>query len=117
MLIGVLCEVISAVASVEHESLAVMHVMDQIQTILSVGGLDKDGDGLISKKEFGQMMENVDAARILSGVGVDVFALVELVDYIFEAQEQLTFGDFMEVVLSLRGSNSATVKDIVDIRR
>eukprot|EP00929_Paragymnodinium_shiwhaense_P086009 TRINITY_DN4648_c0_g2_i1.p1 TRINITY_DN4648_c0_g2~~TRINITY_DN4648_c0_g2_i1.p1 ORF type:complete len:501 (-),score=81.99 TRINITY_DN4648_c0_g2_i1:69-1571(-) len=101
MLIGVLCEVISAVASVEHEALAVTYVKGQLQDIMHQGGLDKDGDGEISKKEFGQMMENADAARILSGVGVDVFALVELADYVFEAEEQLTFGDFMEVVLSL----------------
>eukprot|EP00929_Paragymnodinium_shiwhaense_P086011 TRINITY_DN4648_c0_g3_i1.p1 TRINITY_DN4648_c0_g3~~TRINITY_DN4648_c0_g3_i1.p1 ORF type:complete len:748 (-),score=161.29 TRINITY_DN4648_c0_g3_i1:184-2427(-) len=117
MLIGVLCEVISAVASVEHEALTVMYVVTQLQEIMQQGGLDKDGDGEISKKEFGQMMENAEAAHILSGVGVDVFALVELADYVFEAQEQLTFGDFMEVVLSLRGSNSATVKDVVDLRK
>eukprot|EP00929_Paragymnodinium_shiwhaense_P033304 TRINITY_DN18312_c0_g2_i1.p1 TRINITY_DN18312_c0_g2~~TRINITY_DN18312_c0_g2_i1.p1 ORF type:complete len:785 (-),score=129.14 TRINITY_DN18312_c0_g2_i1:190-2544(-) len=117
MLIGVLCDVISAVASVEHEALTCMYVVDQLQEIMHQGGLDTDGDGEISKQEFGQMMENPMAARILSGVGVDVFALVELADYVFEAQEQLTFGDFMEVVLSLRGSNSASVKDIVDLRR
>jgi hypothetical protein len=48
-----------------------------------------------------------------------------LQDFIFEREDehgeksdkQLTFGEFMEVVLQLRGTNQATVKDVVDLRK
>eukprot|EP00929_Paragymnodinium_shiwhaense_P047573 TRINITY_DN24122_c0_g1_i1.p1 TRINITY_DN24122_c0_g1~~TRINITY_DN24122_c0_g1_i1.p1 ORF type:complete len:695 (+),score=155.49 TRINITY_DN24122_c0_g1_i1:93-2087(+) len=122
MLIGVLCEVVSAVAAIEKEQLTVIYVKGQVQELLRQGGVDQDGDGMISKVEFAQILENPAAARLLAEVGVDVFGLVELADFIFEADEQgceaqLTFGDFMDVVLSLRGSNVASVKDIVDLRK
>ena len=45
-------------------------------------------------------------------MGVDVFALIDLADYIFEDDDkenndeiELDFGRFMEVVLQLRGLN------------
>ena len=49
-------------------------------------------------------------------------ALVDLADAIFtdengQEEEELSFPKFMEVVLNLRGSNHATVKDIVDLRK
>merc|ERR1719183_2974034 len=86
--------------------------------------LDSDGGGTISKKEFIEIIDNVDAVRCLDDVGVDVFALVDLADYIFEDDDaenqdeiELDFTKFMEVVLQLRGTNHATVKDIVDLRK
>ena len=32
-------------------------------------------------------------------------------------QEFLTFGDFIDIILQFRGSNSCTVKDMVEVRR
>mmetsp|Transcript_120685 Transcript_120685/g.269745 ORF Transcript_120685/g.269745 Transcript_120685/m.269745 type:complete len:95 (+) Transcript_120685:1-285(+) len=40
-----------------------------------------------------------------------------MADYIFEEKDELTFSEFMEVVYELRGSNQATVKDVVDLRK
>jgi len=125
MLIGVLCEVVNAVAAAEREELTVTYVRSKLQETLRQGGLDTDGDGMISKEEFAQILDNAHAARTLADVGVDVFNLVDLQDFIFEdddehgekCEKQLTFGEFMEVVLQLRGSNQATVKDIVDLRK
>eukprot|EP00427_Karlodinium_veneficum_P004033 CAMPEP_0169154616 /NCGR_PEP_ID=MMETSP1015-20121227/52837_1 /TAXON_ID=342587 /ORGANISM="Karlodinium micrum, Strain CCMP2283" /LENGTH=632 /DNA_ID=CAMNT_0009224879 /DNA_START=55 /DNA_END=1948 /DNA_ORIENTATION=- len=92
MLIGVLCEVVSAVAKLE----------------------------------------------MLQEVGVDPAGLIDVADFIFEQAENdkkdqsnedgdienrsdkpknLTFGKFMEHVLQMRGTNMATVKDIVDFRK
>lgn len=36
---------------------------------------------------------------------------------LFEDGEPLTFGDFMRGILTLRGSNQTTVKDMVDLRK
>jgi len=125
MLIGVLCEVVSAVASTEKEQLTVNWVKSQVQTVLKEGGLDKDNDGAISKEEFSKILEFPVACRALEEVGVDVMNLVDNIDFIFAddtdedepKERQLKFGEFIELVLSLRGCNTATVKDIVDLRK
>lgn len=115
MLIGVLCEVVSAVAATEREEMLVGYVHRKVHKI--VEELDKDGGGSISKDEFVQILENIEAVKALQDVGVDVVGLVDFADVIFEGDEELSFTKFMEVVLQLRGSNTATVKDIVDLRK
>eukprot|EP00929_Paragymnodinium_shiwhaense_P077245 TRINITY_DN3977_c1_g1_i1.p1 TRINITY_DN3977_c1_g1~~TRINITY_DN3977_c1_g1_i1.p1 ORF type:complete len:844 (-),score=195.92 TRINITY_DN3977_c1_g1_i1:83-2614(-) len=125
MLIGVLCEVVEAVAATEKESASVAYVKVRLKDIMRQGGLDTDGDGMISKTEFVAILDNAQATRILAAAGVDVFGLVDCADFIFhvpdingEVRERtLDFGDFMEVVLQLRGTNVATVKDIMDLRK
>merc|ERR1719245_1302610 len=84
---------------------------------MAATGFDADGDNLVSKEEFNALLMNPKAAQMVQEVGVDVVGLVDFSDYIFEGCEPLTFTEFMEVVLSFRGSNNATVKDIVDLRK
>jgi len=123
MLIGVLCEVVSAVAATEREEITVGFVKEKLQEIMEQG-VDQDGDNKVSKIEFMQILENPEAIRVLNDVGVDAVGLVDMADEIFKGNDDndeedavLTFPDFMEVVLQLRGSNTATVKDIVDLRK
>merc|ERR1712113_736562 len=122
MLIGVLCEVVSAVAATEKEALTVAYVKDQVRFILA--DVDENHDGLISKEEFKHIIEHPDAIDALNSVGVDVVALVSYADYIFQSDDkgqkfdkQLDFHDFMDIVLKLRGDQPATVRDIVELRR
>eukprot|EP00418_Pyrodinium_bahamense_P092193 CAMPEP_0179041654 /NCGR_PEP_ID=MMETSP0796-20121207/16267_1 /TAXON_ID=73915 /ORGANISM="Pyrodinium bahamense, Strain pbaha01" /LENGTH=660 /DNA_ID=CAMNT_0020738023 /DNA_START=47 /DNA_END=2030 /DNA_ORIENTATION=+ len=125
MLIGVLCEVVTAVASAEREQITVGVVKDGFMDIIAQGGLDTDGNGMISKAEFEAILDNPSATRLLARVEVDVMALVDLADFIFtnddpadqDGERQLSFGEFMDIVLSLRGCNQAMVKDIVDLRK
>merc|ERR1712039_765838 len=84
-----------------------------------------NSDMLISKTEFCDILRNREATKALHGVGVDVVGLVDFVDFIFGGDDSeedgngttLSFSDFMDVVLQLRGSNTATVKDVVDLRK
>eukprot|EP00927_Polykrikos_kofoidii_P027370 TRINITY_DN24105_c0_g1_i1.p1 TRINITY_DN24105_c0_g1~~TRINITY_DN24105_c0_g1_i1.p1 ORF type:complete len:602 (-),score=116.54 TRINITY_DN24105_c0_g1_i1:136-1941(-) len=120
MLIGVLCEVVSAVAAVEREEMTIGKVKNELQQI--VEALDQNGDASISRDEFMRIIENPVAAAHLVAVGVDVIGLIDFADFIFDHEDaskeiELSFADFLEVVLSLRGSNNSTVKDIVDIRK
>lgn len=122
MLIGVLCEVVSAVAETEKEQIAITTVKDGFLQIIARGGLDTDGDNMLSKEEFMAIVDDPQSVSLLDKVDVDVYGLMELADFIFESEDgtgevQLTFADFMEVVLSLRGSNTATVKEVVDLRK
>mmetsp|Transcript_92938 Transcript_92938/g.272037 ORF Transcript_92938/g.272037 Transcript_92938/m.272037 type:complete len:602 (-) Transcript_92938:75-1880(-) len=126
MLVGVLCEVVSAVAATEKEGLQVTFVTSKLQAVLAQ--IDKNGDGMISNDEFAKILENPEATAALQEVGVDVVGLVDFADHIFEddynqdengeaVKRDLTLEQFMGVVLQLRGSNHATVKDVVDLRK
>lgn len=126
MLIGVLCEVVSAVAATEREGLQVAFVTNKMQEVLDT--IDQNGDGMISNDEFVKIMENPEATAALQEVGVDVIGLVDFAEFIFEdeatdvaggltTKRDLTLEEFMGVVLQFRGSNTATVKDIVDLRK
>jgi len=113
MLVGVLCEVVSVVSSVEKEQVMVTFVQNQLQTLLQ----RCVGDKPMSKAEFRELLGHPQAARALHEVGVDVLGLMEISDFIFKDGQLLPFPAFMEMVLELRGTNAATVKHIVDLQR
>merc|ERR1719410_1935839 len=56
MLIGVICEVVSAVAATEQEVSKVCYVKEKIEELMAHGSTD--GDNMISKEEFKEMLEN-----------------------------------------------------------
>eukprot|EP00928_Gymnodinium_smaydae_P011598 TRINITY_DN14262_c0_g4_i1.p1 TRINITY_DN14262_c0_g4~~TRINITY_DN14262_c0_g4_i1.p1 ORF type:complete len:813 (-),score=191.96 TRINITY_DN14262_c0_g4_i1:85-2490(-) len=119
MLIGVLCEVVSAVAATEKEQMELCHVREKMQQIIAA--IDKDEDMRISKVEFQAILENVDAMTVLGEVGVQPSALVDFATYIFDDGDSneitLSFEDFMELVLQLRDCKVATVKDMVNLQK
>lgn len=115
MLVGILCQIVSVVSTVEKEELTVTYVKNRLMVLFK--GADSDHSCKICKEEFNVLLAKREAALIIREIGVDVVGLVDFADFIFEEQEELSFGDFMELVLSLRGSNMATVKDIIDLRK
>lgn len=122
MLVGVLCDVIGNVASTEKEAMLVNHVRRQVQSVLDE--IDCDNDGKVSKEEFRAILRAPVAVKALQEVGVDVMALVDSAELIFQSDDEgnkfdksLTFNDFMSVVLQLRGANPATVRDVMDLRK
>lgn len=123
MLIGILCEVISAVAAVEKEELLVTATKQKLDDVLQALEIDKDGSKTISKEEFCRFLEDPEACIALVGMEVDPTDLVEVMDFIFQGdtinddEVELPFSKFMDTILSFRGTNSSTVKDIVEIRK
>jgi len=115
LLVGILVEVVSVVAAVEKEQMTcnvlMMHMQDALQE------LDADCDNLISEEEFKEIVKIPEIGKALKGIGVDLNDLLDLTDVIFPEGRNLPFPAFMEVVLQLRGSNMATVKDVVSLRR
>jgi hypothetical protein len=127
MLIGVVCEVVSAVATMEKETLTVNYTRDRLQELLALG-VDVDNDKRISKEEFLHMFTIPEAVEILHEIDVDVIGLLDFSETIFEPdvldlekgvteERTLDFGEFMRVVLDLRGNNPATVRDVVETRK
>lgn len=116
MLIGVLCEVISKVASEEKEENLTITVSEKMGEV--VRGLDKDIDGNISHTEFKCILEEKKILEALEEVEVDPETLVDFADMFFIRDGEpieLSFESFMEMVLDLRGSNNATVKDVMNL--
>lgn len=120
MLIGVLCEVVSIVAATEKEEMMISFVVTKMADILAE--LDYNKDHYISKKEFVMMLSNSEATRTLQEVGVDAVGLVDFADVIFAGDDHdedtvLSFEEFMDIVLQFRGSNTATVKDVIESQK
>lgn len=118
MLVGVLVEVVSVVSAVEKEQLLVSFVKKKLLEMLKKSGLDADEDMMISRHEFEMLLVLPQAAKCIQDVGVDPVGLVDFSDYIFQdsQNDKLTFSEFIDLVLELRGSNHSTVKDVVDLR-
>jgi hypothetical protein len=116
MLVGVLVEVVAMVSQVENESMLICMVRGRMMDMINSLNLDGDGSHSISKDEFEQLLIRPEAAGLIQSVGVDVVGLVEFTEFIFKDGE-LSFVEFVEMILQLRGSNTARVKDIVDMRK
>lgn len=119
MLIGVLCEMVSTITATEKEVRIVDFVTGKLEAILDT--LDEDGDKRISRVEFAKILQIPEAVLALDEVGVDPVGIMDFADFIFDdanvEEDGLAFQEFMDVILKLRGSNTATVKDVVDLRR
>lgn len=118
MLIGVLCEVVSVVANAEKEERNMNIVVAKLGGILHKWS---GNQGIsITKQEFVMMLHDPEATTALQDVGVDAVGLADFVDLIFEdadCEQQLSFEHFMDIILQFRGSNTATVKDLVESQR
>lgn len=121
MLIGVMCEVVSGVSQTERESMAETFVREKVQKIM----FQRHGVQSMSvcRKELLDMLHDRQATSLLNEAGVDVIGLVDVSDFIFhrdgndDDEKELSFEDFLRVVMTLRGSNAVTLKDIMDLRR
>eukprot|EP00929_Paragymnodinium_shiwhaense_P120734 TRINITY_DN9276_c0_g2_i1.p1 TRINITY_DN9276_c0_g2~~TRINITY_DN9276_c0_g2_i1.p1 ORF type:complete len:323 (+),score=99.26 TRINITY_DN9276_c0_g2_i1:2-970(+) len=116
MLIGVLCEVIEAVAETEREEMLVQSIGSTLGRILKE--IDENGNGTISFEEFKKILQIPDALRALQDVGVDPVGAVDFAEMFFVENGkfiELSFGRFMELMLDLRSTNVATVKDIMNL--
>jgi len=117
MLIGVLCEVVSAVAESERAEMRAEILTMNLTDIMK--NLDSNGNNMICYAEFVNIIQSTRAIQVLDEVGVDACKLMDFADLFFHNEKgeplELTFEDLMEVILDLRESNKATVKDILNL--
>merc|ERR1719246_259991 len=95
----------------------VAHVKNTLFSMLEKAGVDQDHNRSLSKLEFHSLLVQPEAVRIIQKLGVDVIGLVDFSEAIFADDRELSFVEFMELVLELRGTNKATVKDVVELRK
>jgi voltage-gated sodium channel len=118
MLIGVLCEMVSMVAHQEKDEMLKTRAEEKLSMVIKE--LDQDDDMQLSKKEFLDILVNPTAAQALADIGVDPIGVIDFAELIFSnemgQEAELSFEEFMEVILQLRGSNSSTVRHMVELK-
>jgi hypothetical protein len=141
MLIGVLVEVVRTVAATEKEGMTVTHVTHQLREVMDAFNNGQGGattgarmtrismtkrsragsgphiePGRLSRADFEVFLLRRDVAMIVQDIGVDVVGLIDMADMIYEDKDKeghgLSFVDFIDVVLNMRGTNPSTVKDV-----
>jgi hypothetical protein len=85
MLIGVLCEVVTATADEEGRKAKVARVQEMIGPVFDE--IDQDGTMTVSRKEFEELSKNTDVIEAFAEVGIDVDHVVALADTLFEPPE------------------------------
>jgi hypothetical protein len=121
MLLGIICEVIADVTAREKEDLLISELTKRLSSITELLAHDKvdlsNEESKVTREYFLEIMHYEEVTEALSEVGVDVLALVDLADFIFPEDGDIELSQFLQILLQFRGSNSATVKDIVDMRK
>jgi len=113
MLIGVLVDTITAIASAEKEGVIVSSVAERLRhEFIKLG---RPLETPITKYEFSQLLQTTEIVKIVMDIGVDVVVLMDMIDIIYDDPTKsvvgLTFEQYVECVLNMRGNNPATVKD------
>eukprot|EP00927_Polykrikos_kofoidii_P006317 TRINITY_DN12566_c0_g1_i4.p1 TRINITY_DN12566_c0_g1~~TRINITY_DN12566_c0_g1_i4.p1 ORF type:complete len:781 (-),score=151.63 TRINITY_DN12566_c0_g1_i4:164-2506(-) len=115
MLIGVLCEVVSAVAACEKENNAILLVKKTLLVMLK--NLDEDRSGSISQDEIVRVFDSEESLAVLSSLDVDVENLLAVLEMYYEKTDGLAINFIIEVILRLRGDRSVSVKDMIHQQR
>lgn len=111
MLIGVLCEVVSEVASAEKEENEIKMIKDTLLVMLRE--LDEDDSGNLSVGEVAKVMEDPASVSVLSRLEVDIDYLLEQLELAFQSQNEVRLEDVINLIVILRGTRHLTVTDLV----
>lgn len=125
MMIGVLVEVVNGTSGAEKEMMEVQFLRDNLLRIVANKDQRRTRRApvvdpcavMLTKLDFASLLEGEETLRVLDSAGVDIMGLVDLMDMIFKDNRPLSFLDLLEEILQLRNSNTATVKDLVTLRK
>merc|ERR1712007_372377 len=94
-----------------------MGVATEMLELLQMAVEDPDGPDVITKLDFENLLDLPRAKHVFKTLGVDVTHLEGLKEFMFVDSGELSYTDFMGLVMQLRSSNVATVKDVVELRK
>mmetsp|Transcript_15845 Transcript_15845/g.35261 ORF Transcript_15845/g.35261 Transcript_15845/m.35261 type:complete len:433 (+) Transcript_15845:367-1665(+) len=119
MLIGVLCDQVSATATSEAEKMMVERVHEQIKAALET--LKMDGKK-ISREDFTKLRQSEEAESALQTLGVEPRHLVALENALFTHAEDgktrtVGLAQFLDLICYLRPEITASVLDVADLRK
>jgi len=113
MLVGVLVDVVAAIAGAEKEGQKVSDVAEDMRDAFKA--ICRPTETPITLFELNKLILEPDIIEVLTDAEVDIPCLLDSTDMIFEDPENdengLSFERFLDIVLNLRNSSVATVKD------
>eukprot|EP00812_Abedinium_dasypus_P006448 NODE_1815_length_1057_cov_334.226547.p1 GENE.NODE_1815_length_1057_cov_334.226547~~NODE_1815_length_1057_cov_334.226547.p1 ORF type:complete len:305 (-),score=70.62 NODE_1815_length_1057_cov_334.226547:125-1039(-) len=116
MLIGVLCEVVSAVSAGEKDEAAIRDLKEKV--LVELKKFDDDRNGMISREELEQVLQDEEALCVLRGLQVDVEYLEAVSDMLFTtADSEVPIRALMDLFLTSRGDLGVTFKHLSDVMR
>jgi hypothetical protein len=115
MLIGVMNECIAVVAATEKSKIEVSYIVGNLREEVERLGY-KEEDMRISHSDMQTLILEPGIIKVMQEAGVDVLVFADMLEMVFEefsfaGQRELKFEDLINLVLSTRGQNPATVKD------
>lgn len=116
LLIGVLVEVVKSSSLIERDAMDVAYVKQVFVETLDLSDMEDITHVDVSKEELLRLLQAPEILDALTRVGIDVFGLVDLMDFIF-IKGAVSVPDLLETVLQLRSSADVTVKDVVEVRK
>jgi voltage-gated sodium channel len=121
MLIGVLCEVVGAVSEQSKEETLIDYVRETLLKVLD--DIDKDGNGMVSRVEFSAMCADPRCRSAFEDLDVDMDNFEKMTGFLFDPDDpddedkELGFADMLKRVLTMRGTNTARVFDIMELNK
>jgi len=116
MLVGVMVDVIAKVSKKNQEDALRDEVKRKLMDSV-FAATDSDGDNMVSKQEFLAIAHNPAVDAVFKDIDVDLQALVEVADEVYGSRDELSYTEFLQVVLRFRSDHQATVRDVVLLRR
>eukprot|EP00930_Biecheleria_cincta_P042503 TRINITY_DN29250_c0_g1_i1.p1 TRINITY_DN29250_c0_g1~~TRINITY_DN29250_c0_g1_i1.p1 ORF type:complete len:850 (-),score=138.34 TRINITY_DN29250_c0_g1_i1:42-2537(-) len=116
MLIGVVCQVITEVSEAEKEETQIAYLKAHLMDILEC--YDVYNDHTIGRNEFELLNANLEMREAMAKFGTDHEDLAVLADILFSKSQngRLSFRTVLNLILRLKGGNTAQVTDVVDLR-
>lgn len=100
MLIGILCEVVSATAQQEKDKMAISKIKKSLLSLFK--DFDRDDSGSISWQELLCVIEDPSAMEALTEIKVDVPYLLSYAEMLFEEADEILITEIMDLVLKSR---------------
>merc|ERR1711959_597108 len=116
MLVGVMVDIIQVIGFAQKEGITVSVLATGLREVMKE--MDRNPEAPFSKYEFLKFLNEPQVMGLFYENGVDVIALVETSEFVFEdmqrQQEEFHFSNLIDMVMNLRGTNPATVRDVKD---
>jgi len=119
VLTGLLVQTVKTVAEIEKEEKSVMQLVGSMDDLWKLMlSYDYDLDGKIDVSEFRDLLAVKETALLMQTLDVDVEGLANVAAFVFEQNRGfLRRKEFLQMVLDLRNSKKATVKDHIETRK
>jgi hypothetical protein len=115
MLLGIVCQVVTRVAEAQSDASSIVEMRSKLKSTMEQMGLDQNA--CLGMDEFRKLFEEPAMVHALSEIGIDVIALVECAELLFDNEDtEITYQEFVLDLVKFRGTLPCTVKDVMDIR-